>query len=262
MQVGWSSRSLSLDVNRPQGRWDHDSIRPGVVGSVGDALVQTRLKQGAPDRPLRWEAAHAMGQEPKYGSQISDGDTHGWSNGDGSHTRVVDSNWGGRRDFKIRNGWRMQDIRGPDKSVTEIVGFRPQYGWRTQLAEVLLAKRTGEGFLPLPNGYGPSQGDVTRGGNFPRATDTVQALNPPTGPEYNQFASAYGDLVRRTVFEAMDETSSIAADSIIGGGGTSARGRAMPSGFQSYRQQSTVPSSTSSTSGRLAPVSISSSIDL
>lgn len=89
-----SALSLSITAKRPMNRWDYDSIRPGGIGSVGDALGAFRVKQSSPDMDV------AMIPFP------NENDVKG-----AGSARVKDSNWGGRKHFKTSHGWYMQVSR-------------------------------------------------------------------------------------------------------------------------------------------------------
>jgi hypothetical protein len=162
---------LSLHNVKPLNRWDHDSIRPGVVGSVGDTLLQVRLKHDCPEAAIRW-GANAHEREPRLGANISDGNVRSYTGGKVAATH--DSNWGWRDSFKTSRGWIHQDIRAPDRRTEPTTGTQPQYDWYNRLATVQHAKVSGNFFLPLPGGYGPAPGAIPRGGNAPRITDIVQ----------------------------------------------------------------------------------------
>lgn len=171
-----SALSLSLDAIRPLNRWDYTSIRPGPVGSMGDALLGEKLKASLPGE-FRWDPMTAKSNEPYYGSNISDGMKRGYSSG-GGPPRTIDSNWGGRRRFETSHGWRMQDLRPEDRRIEPTVGALPQYSWRNKIATVDNARTTGDMF-PIPSG-GVMQGPagIMRGGNYPRVTAVVNAEGP------------------------------------------------------------------------------------
>lgn len=164
--------SLSIDAIRPLNRWDYDRIQPGPVGSVGDVICQSRLKHSAPELPLRFSEWNAGKNEVFLGSNVSDGQHVGYDSG-GGPARLIDSNWGGRRSFKTRLGYILQDIREPDNAVEPFVSSLGDYSWRNKIATTYEARRTGENFLPLPGGYQLSPGEVPRGGQTPRVTDEV-----------------------------------------------------------------------------------------
>lgn len=122
--------------------------------------------------PIRWDEWTAHGNEPRNGSNVQSGAyTSHCSRGGPAFT--IDSNWGGRRDFKTSHGWYYQDMRAPDRRVEPIVGSTPQYSWHNKIATTYEARRTGFNFLPLPGPYLPNRGEITRGGQFPRLTDAV-----------------------------------------------------------------------------------------
>ena len=180
--------SLSIDAIRPLNRWDYSSIRPGSVGSVGDCLITERLKSSLPG-DFRWKPDYYGKNESLYGSNVRNGYQRSFTSGGGS-SKTIDSNWGGRRGFKVRHGWIMQDLVAPDTSVTSQLGSLPQYSWRNKIAHVNHARTTGDLF-PIPVG-GQIQGSgVPRGGQLPRVTDVVAGdtspfesqpgVNAPTG---------------------------------------------------------------------------------
>lgn len=172
--------SLSIDAIRPLNRWDHSSIRPGVVGSVGDVNMTPRLKHSHPDMPLRFERSFSGKNEAFLGSNVQNGTQKSYDSG-GGPARTVDSNWGGRRRFQTRHGYVFQDVRKPDDLVVPVLGETPDYSWRNQVATSYEAKRTGELFLPLPGGYDLAQGQVPRGGAIPRVTDIVPGTSGGVG---------------------------------------------------------------------------------
>lgn len=65
----------------------------------------------------------------------------------------------------------MQDMRTPDKLTEPLMGSTPDYSWHNKLATCYETKRTGNKFLPLPHGYIPSPGEMTRGGAYPFTRD-------------------------------------------------------------------------------------------
>jgi len=172
--------SLSIDAIRPLNRWDHSNIRPGAVGSVGDVNLTPRLKHSHPNMPLRFDKAFSGKNEIFLGSNISDGTHKGYDSG-GGPARTIDSNWGGRRRFKTRHGYIFQDIRTPDDLVVPVQGSTPDYSWRNKIATAFESKRTGDLFLPLPKGYDLGEGQVARGGAYPRVTDIVPGTSLGTG---------------------------------------------------------------------------------
>lgn len=162
--------SLSIDQIRPLNRWDHSSIRPGVVGSVGDVHVTPRYKHSMPNLPIRWDPYFYGKNSVFLGSNVGNGTVVGYDSG-GGPARTIDSNWGGRRNFKVRNGWIYQDMRAPDKLTEPLMGSTPDYSWHNKIATNYESKRTGDKFLPLPGPYIPSTGELTRGGAYPYTRD-------------------------------------------------------------------------------------------
>lgn len=159
-----------IDAIKPYNRWDHSSIRPGPVGSVGDVLITPRLKSSLPGN-FNWDAEYYGNKESLYGSSVSDGSYVSFNSG-GGPARTLDSNWGMRRRFRTMHGWYYQDLRAPDKNVEPEMGSLPQYNWRNRIATVNNAKSTGDLFMPLPTVELPTDG-LPRGGLFPRVTDVI-----------------------------------------------------------------------------------------
>lgn len=158
---------LSINAIKPLNRWDFDSIRPGVVGSVGDVNLQPKLKHSNPDMPLRWEKAFAKQNEPRLGSNVQDGYKKSYdSKGRQAKSTSGYFNLEGRR-FKTQRGWKWTDLRAPDTFVEPRVTSLGDYQWRNKVAKVYEAKRTGNKFLPLPGAYVLPLGQVPRGGMTP-----------------------------------------------------------------------------------------------
>jgi len=144
----------------PKNRWDKDSIRPGAVGSVGDVNLQVKLKKSTPSMPNRYEQAFSGKNEVWSGSNVSDGQSKGYtSGGRGAITLTV------REGTKTNVGWIKQDIVATDRSrMAEMVPLG-QYSWEQDKARIYRAKVSGEQFLPLPMGYGKTS--LSRGSQNP-----------------------------------------------------------------------------------------------
>ena len=188
--------SLSINALRPLNRWDYDSIRPGVVGGVGDVNMSPRLKSTFPG-DFRWEKEYEGKNESHVGSNVQDGYSYSYSSGGGGN-KTIDSNWGGRRDFKTSHGWRYQDLRPSDLAIDPVLGEQPQFSWHQRIASVNHQQTSGNLFEfkgPLvipPNG-------ITRGGQFPRVTDSVGPGNDPGFDDLN------GGFTRQNYINATKE---------------------------------------------------------
>lgn len=134
--------------------WNHDSIRPGGVGSVGDVLVTPRVRRSTPDMPVTFEAIFAKRQGSKVTKQ----------------PYVTTKGMGGKRDFRINHGWLIQDLRKPATSTEPTLQSIGDYSWQNRIASVVNAKRTGSLFLPLPGNYQLKEGQIPRGGLLPTVT--------------------------------------------------------------------------------------------
>ena len=164
--------SLSIDAIKPLNRWDYCRIQPGPVGSVGDVLCQPRLKQSAPDLPMRFDPNFSHQNEVFLGSNVQDGQFTSYDSG-GGMARTVDSNWVNRK-FKTSHGWIYQDLRGPDTLHEPFTGETPDYSWQNKIATAYEAFRSGNSFLPVTGAYAQSPGEVTRGGDVPRIVAVEQ----------------------------------------------------------------------------------------
>jgi hypothetical protein len=162
--------SLSIDEIRPLNRWNYSRIQPGSVGSIGDVNLTPRFKHSFPNLPLRFDPYFSGKNAPFLGSNVTDG-THCNYDSGGGPARTIDSNWGGRRNFKVRHGWVYQDMRQPDARTEPLLGSMPGYSWQNKLAVNYQSKRTGDKFLPLPGPYVPSPGETIRGGAYPFTRD-------------------------------------------------------------------------------------------
>lgn len=163
--------SLSINAIRPLNQWDYSSIRPGPVGSVGVVNMTPRLKSTFPG-DFRWDMSAQGHNEPRCGSNVTDGMHVGYNSG-GGPARTIDSNWGGRRRFDTSHGWRYQDMRVPDRRIEPVLGSTPRYSWYNKIAQVNHAKETGRLFTIPKGGILGGANGVTRGGMYPRITDVV-----------------------------------------------------------------------------------------
>lgn len=159
---------LSLTARRPLNNWNYDSIRPGVVGSVGDANVNVTFKSTFPGDYR--EAPYTKGdKESQYGSNVRDGDVDSPMTG-AQGARVEDGFFGGMRDSQTtQRGWQFQNIKPEDMMHEPIVGELAQYKWKNQVSTILNAVtgKNARQFSNLPGGYKPNPGSVSRGGNVP-----------------------------------------------------------------------------------------------
>lgn len=165
------------EENKPVNQWG--DYRPGVVGSVGDVNPAVRLKHSFPDAPLRFERWNTM--KPRLGSNVQDGyeksfDSHG------RNAKLEDSKWGYSDGFKIRNGWKFQDLREPDKASEPIMAETAQYSWVNKLVSNYNSQRTGNMF-PAPGPYVIQKGDVPRnaGLNVQTLEHVELDYQPPVG---------------------------------------------------------------------------------
>jgi len=164
---------ISDAAYRPINRWDHHRIQPGPVHSVGDAITGVKFKHSHPDLPIRWDPEFKGAKSTLMGDNNSDGNHEGYFNDGMGDPMVKDSNWPSYRDFKVAVGWVQQDLRPPDKTGQPLLQSTPNSKWDLKVANTYNVLRPGFHFLPLPGGYGPSVGDLPRGGNVPAVTNVI-----------------------------------------------------------------------------------------
>lgn len=175
-------------------QWDNSSIRPGPVGSIGDALGQIRFKHSFPDQGIRLDPQTRGNKQNRLGSNVSDGNYKSFSTAGRGDPYVSNSPWTSYRGCEVSHGLIFQDVRAPDKLHEPYLGSLPQYSWQNKIATVYNAKRTGNLFLPLPGPYLLSPGEVPRGGMTPVLTDVQgltygTAINPANGIPTNSEGS-------------------------------------------------------------------------
>lgn len=152
-------------VKLPLNLWDKNSIRPGPVGSVGDALVQVRLKQSAPELEPRYEVWNSDEMNKFHGSNVQDGRKSNYMTG-GMNAKTFKSHMPYRPGYKTQQGWVHQDIVPVDRDRETLHAALPKYGWKSKVASVVRAKVSGQSFLPRPRGY--TAVGSPRGGLVPR----------------------------------------------------------------------------------------------
>lgn len=177
-------------VLRKVNRWEYNSIRPGPVGSVGDANMAVRLKQSAPELAPRYDPIYSGKKLVPAGANISDGFWHGYISG-GRVARTLCSKLEQRQGFKTAVGWVIEDLRPADTTRQPIMGSTGQWGWKNKVATVYKAKVRGQMFLPVPQGYSGVQTELPRGSQIPQIVaqstgesipETSQkSINPVTG---------------------------------------------------------------------------------
>lgn len=161
-------------IYKPLNIWDKTSIRPGPVGSVGDALVSVKYKKSANYLPDRYDPIFPANNKVA-GANVSDGMWYGYVSG-GRVARTLQKPLGLQRGFKTAVGWLHEDVRRTDTSRQPIMGSTGQWGWKNKVATVYQAKRTGEMFLPEPMGYDSSQTSNPRGSQIPRIVAQSEGL--------------------------------------------------------------------------------------
>lgn len=164
---------------KSQNKW---TIRPGPVGSVGDANMQVRLKGNMPDSKIRYDHEFSGPNEKFYGSNVQDG-----VSGSGGSARVISRKIGSRPGQKTSVGWKMQNILPEDRYSETVMKSLGTYSWDLKRAQLIQAKVSGERFLPGGGGYDKSLLQATkslaRGNQHPRVVDVER------GNEYLNDAS-------------------------------------------------------------------------
>ena len=164
----------TVKVNLPLNSWDKSSIRPGPVGSVGDALTSVRIKQSMPDMPFAYSKTFGPQNDVLRGSNVQDGRWASFVDGGyGAQTkrRKIDN----RTSFKMPLGWVHEDAVPPARQVEPKLASQGRVGFNTQAAEILT--KSGDMFGDLPGGYKAPAGVLPRGGMTPRVVNQ-NAENP------------------------------------------------------------------------------------
>ena len=171
---------------------NHWEIRPGPVGSVGDANMQIRYAQNMPDSDMLFSQTFG-GSNLKYlGSNVQDG-----SFGSGGSARTIIRKFGIRPGQKTAVGWMKQDLIPTDRTTDPLSAPLGPYTWNNKRAQVFRAKISGQAFLPSPGGYDKSllQGRNARGNQHPRIVLT-EAGSAPT-PQSLNYISEANNLARQ-----------------------------------------------------------------
>lgn len=170
---------LLLDpIKPPLNLWNKNRISPGAVGTVGDVLIQTKLKHSSPDMPERYEAWNSKVNSVFYGSNVQDGTSESFTS-EGLGARVVQRPIHRYTGYKTAVGWKHQDIVPTDRKVESKMAGLPQFGWNSLVASVERTKTSGDRFLPLPRGYGASA--LTRGNQYPLIAVRTTGVQKPEG---------------------------------------------------------------------------------
>lgn len=147
-------------------RWNDYVMRPGNVGTVGDALTTPFLKTSCTDLPRRKEQTFAGKRSVLLGSVVQNGTLPDLLTG-GLGARTVDANWDiRRRKVPIANGWRSQELDVPDVLVEPLLSSLGDFSWRNKLAKV---QDRVTGFEQVPGEY--TSTGIPRGGAVPRMVD-------------------------------------------------------------------------------------------
>ncbi len=144
------------------------SYHPGVVGEVGEVVVQPRFRQSTPFMPWAFDPYYAGKRANKLGSNVQDGDTVGYDN-KGGPAKLRHHGWVGNRSFKHQYGWTFHDLVQSDKRVEPWVSSIGDYEWRNKVAHFRKLKSGGNKYFSIvPGPYQPTPDDLLRGGTQPR----------------------------------------------------------------------------------------------
>jgi hypothetical protein len=160
-------------------RWLNDYISPGNVGSVGDVLMDVRLRQSTPDMDARYmKFTHGL-NGIRLGSNVQNGMIPNYF-GYG-FARTVDHNWNVNRKKKYKIGFKFSNHQPPDKTPSMQVyqGGTPKYSWLNTTSNVYRALHTGSMFLPAPGEFRPDPNTVPRGGSIPSIVGEATQPNVP-----------------------------------------------------------------------------------
>lgn len=158
----------------PLNKWDKASIRPGPVGSVGDALTSVRIKQSMPDMPFAYDQTFNPSSDVLRGSNVQDGRWQSFT--DKGYGAQVKRRKLENEPIKQAIGWRQQDIIRTDRTTDPILQDQPSHGFKSQIASILY--RQGDMFQDLPKGYQPEQGVLLRGNMYPRNVGSAMGATP------------------------------------------------------------------------------------
>lgn len=180
---------------------------PGLVGSVGDVNMATRMRtSNAAMFPVMFK--NGGRQESRLGSDLTDGDTMDQVNGGGLPARMIDR-WTNPalNNTKVDVGDRWQDLRQNSRYVEPIVVGQNQYDFKNLVAQVEQAKVTGNRFLPLPGGY-EGTNVMTRGGLFPSVVSS-EAGAGMTEPQRDKLGRLLAPLLMAPSTEIGTSTGSV-----------------------------------------------------
>jgi hypothetical protein len=167
-------------------------LSPGLVGSIGDVNMATRMRtSNAAMFPVMFSKDAA--RLPRLGSELQDGDTLAQVNGGGYPATTLAYKWNVKQSTKTDVGDRWQDLRQNDRYVEPIVVGQNQYDFKNIVAQIEKAKVSGNQFLPLPNGYGELTGNP-RGGLLPSIVATEGIDSVTEGPQRDKFGRILAPL--------------------------------------------------------------------
>ena len=186
----------------PLNRWNKNYISPGAVGSVGDVIGGTRLRQSTPEMSPRYQGWNSGFNSIFYGSNVQDGDSPSFMS-DGLSARTITRPIARNDGYKTSVGWVAQDLVKEDRASEPILAGEPQFSWKTKQAQIYRAKVSGDAFLPLPGGYGPE--GLTRGTQHPTLVVRSLGAATPQKPEHDNLQNIAEYLMTKSYFGDMRE---------------------------------------------------------
>ena len=192
--------SLLTNTERLHDQWLNDYISPGNVGSVGDVLMDVRLKQSAPDMDMRYLNLTHGKNESRFGSNVQNGTLTNFFNF--GPATAIDHNWNINRGKKYKIGFKFENLQPPDKtpSMQTMQGALPQFSWHTTTSNVYRALHSGSMFLPAPGPFQPGPGEIPRGGNVPSIVQSATQPNAPTAQQPSWDTGGSQPIFGGTIF--------------------------------------------------------------
>lgn len=174
---------LSPNARRPLNR--QMIARPGPVGSVGDVLVCETHKGNLPG-DIKYDKSTYGKNSLRYASHITDGQSiNQYTGAYGAH--VSTGHLSGGRSIDTPTGWKVQDLRLPDRRFEPTLNAIPKLTWRNKVAHAYDVHTTGRLFPVPQGGMLQSTGSVPRGGMVPRIVAVEGGDGEPSFIPFDNF---------------------------------------------------------------------------
>lgn len=142
-----------------------ETIRPGLVGPVGDVLPIIKLATSTPDMQIRQDTIFNRKNLHRLGSYVQDGfSMNPLSKGAGAVTNVRKMS---NTNVITPRGYSASEISTLDKTREPVMGFLGRYNSDNRKELIYKSFSTGDLFEPLPGRFDGGFG-VPRGGQLPR----------------------------------------------------------------------------------------------